>query len=207
MDLLRSSVGGELTMMQELVDQINKTARKATDDMHTALPGEITAFDPGTCMASVQPKAKFKKPNGETMDFPVISGVPVVFPQSEGVTIAWPIKAGDGCLVVFSESALDYWMYGQETDTVLKFDLSNAIAIPGLKAAGNPAMATACAENAVVVNAGGTTLKVKPDGVTIDGNLTVNGKIDATGDVTGSGKSLVGHTHTGDSGGSTSSPV
>ena len=34
----------------------------------------------------------------------------------------------------------------------------------------------------------------------------VNGKIDATGDVTGSGISLATHTHTGDSGGSTSTP-
>ena len=28
-------------MMQEFVDQINKSARSATEDMHTALPGEI----------------------------------------------------------------------------------------------------------------------------------------------------------------------
>ena len=30
-------------MMQEFVDQINKSARSATEDMHTALPGEIVA--------------------------------------------------------------------------------------------------------------------------------------------------------------------
>lgn len=30
-------------MMQEFVDQINKSARSATEDMHTALPGEIKA--------------------------------------------------------------------------------------------------------------------------------------------------------------------
>ena len=115
-------------MKQELVDQVAKTARKATENMHTALPGEIVKFDAAKGLASVQPKAKFKKPNGETLDFPVITGVPVVFPQSANVSIAWPIKPGDGCLIVFCESALDFWMYGKETDTALSFDLSNAVA-------------------------------------------------------------------------------
>lgn len=194
-------------MMQEFVDQINKTARKATEDMHTSLPGEITAFDPGTGMASVQPKAKFKKPSGETMDFPVVTGVPVQFPQSANATIAWPIKPGDGCLLVFSESALDYWMYGKETDTVLKFDLSSAIAIPGLSAKGNAAMQTACAEDAVVVVVGGTTLKVTSEGVTVIGKLTVEGEIVAAGDVKANKSiSLATHTHGGDSGGSTTPP-
>ena len=98
-------------------------------------------FDAAKGLASVQPKAKFKKPNGETLDFPVITGVPVVFPQSANVSIAWPIKPGDGCLIVFCESALDFWMYGKETDTALSFDLSNAIAITGLSPKGRDAMA------------------------------------------------------------------
>ncbi len=164
-------------MLQELVDQINKTARKATENMHTALPGEIVKFDAAVGLASVQPKAKFKKPNGEMMDFPVITGVPVVFPQSANVSIAWPIKPGDGCLIVFCESALDFWMYGQETDTALSFDLSNAIAITGLSPKGRDAMKIACDEDAAVIKAGSTILKVKADGVFITGNLTVEGGV------------------------------
>jgi hypothetical protein len=192
-------------MTQEFVDQVNKTAQKAVEGMHTALPGKVTAFDPETCLASVQPVAKYKKPNGETMDYPVITGVPVVFPRSGSITVAWPVKAGDGCLLVFAESALDYWQYGKETDTDLKFDLSNAIAIPGLAAEGCPAMRAAAEENAVVVTVGSTALKVTQDGVTISGKLTVEGEITAT-DVKAKGISLATHTHTGDSGGSTSAP-
>ena len=194
-------------MLQEFVDQVNKTAQKTIEGMHTALPGEITAFDPASGMASVQPKAKFKKPNGETMDFPAVTGVPVVFPQSANVTIAWPIKPGDGCLLVFSELALDYWMYGKETDTVLKFDLSSAIAIPNLYAKGSAVMQTACSENAAVIVAGDTTLKVAPGGVTVVGKLTVEGEIVAAGDVKANKSiSLATHTHGGDSGGSTTPP-
>ena len=149
-------------MMQEFVDQINKSARSATEDMHTALPGEIKSYDPDKGVATVLPKAKFTKPDGSMMDFPEISGVPVMFPQSKNVTIAWPIKKGDGCLLVFSEQALDYWMYGKETDTKLKFDLTNAIAIPNLTSGGNSTMKLACDEDAVAIAAGDTKAKITP---------------------------------------------
>lgn len=200
-------------MLQEFVKSVKETARKATNDMHTAVPAVITSYDAAKGVAVVQPKAKFKKPNGETMDYPSISGVPVAFPQSANVTIAFPIKAGDNCLLVFAESALDYWMYGKETDTELHFDLSNAIAIPNISTKGNDAMQIACDEDAAVVKAGGTILKVKSDGVHIEGDVfikgdvSVEGAITATNDVkANSSISLATHTHTGDSGGSTSAP-
>lgn len=160
-------------MIQEFVDQINKSARSATDDMHTALPGEIKNYDPTKGIATVLPKAKFTKPDGGTMDFPEIAGVPVMFPQSKNVTIAWPIKPGDGCLLVFSEQALDYWMYGNETDTKLKFDLTNAIAIPNLVSGENATMQAACDEDAVVITAGDTKVKIAPEVVQATVNETM----------------------------------
>ena len=213
---MRREKGGKETMLQELVNEMKNQMKKTTEGMHTALPGEITVFDPGKGLATVQPKAKFKKPNGETMDFPVVSGVPVVFPQVMGqdATIAYPIKPGDGCLIVFAESALDYWMYGKETDTTLWFDLSNAICIPGLFTKANATMQEACSNNAVVVNVSGTKLTVKSGVVQIDaasvvinGDVTLNGSMTATGDVkANSSISLATHTHGGDSGGSTTGP-
>lgn len=194
-------------MMQEFVDNVRKTAKKAVSEIHTAVPAVITAFDAAKGIATVQPKAKFKKPNGETMDYPSVSGVPVVFPQSANVTIAFPIKAGDNCLLVFGEKPLDYWLYGKETDTELSFDLSNAIAIPSLSTTGNAAMQMACDEDAAVVQAGDTILKVKSDAVYIKGDLKIEGKITATDDVLANESiSLAKHIHTGDSGGSTSAP-
>lgn len=194
-------------MMQEFVESVNKVAKKTVSQIHTAVPAVITAFDAGKGLATVQPKAKFKKPNGETMDYPAIGGVPVVFPQSQNVTIAFPIKAGDNCLLVFGEKALDYWLYGKETDTELNFDLSNAIAIPSLATVGNAAMQMACDEDAAVVQTGDTVLKVKGDAIYIKGDLKVEGKITATDDVLANESvSLANHIHGGDSGGTTSKP-
>ena len=39
--------GGEI-MLQEFVEQVEKTARSVMEEMHTAIPGKITAFNAGT---------------------------------------------------------------------------------------------------------------------------------------------------------------
>ena len=71
-------------MMQEFVQQISDTVKRGIRGIHTAMPGKVLAFDPGKCVATVQPAMKYKKPDGKTIDFPQITGVPVVFPQGAG---------------------------------------------------------------------------------------------------------------------------
>ena len=173
-------------MMQEFVQGIQNTVQRGLRGIHTAMPGRIVSFDAAKGIATVKPAMKFKKPDGKTMDFPQVTGVPVVFPQGagQGATIAFPVKPGDGCLLVVAEQSLDYWQYGQETSTDLAFDMTNAICIPGLFAQGNPAVADACAQNAVIVDVKGTRLTVKGGSVTIsapevtvEGNLTVTGSL------------------------------
>ena len=105
-------------------------------------------------------------------------------------------------------------MYGQETDTDLAFDLTNAICIPGLFVKPNPVVKDACDNNAIIVDVKGTRITVKKDLVQIDskkvkinGDIEVDGSITATKDIIASSRvSLTNHTHTGDSGGSTSQP-
>lgn len=79
--------------------------------------------------------------------------------------VAFPVKPGDGCYLVISEQSLDYWMYGQETGTNLKFDLTNAVAIPGLFAKANTVVAEACSQDAIIVDVSGTRLTVKSNGL------------------------------------------
>lgn len=177
-------------MMQEFVQEVTDTVKDTLKGVHTAIPGSIVSFDPGTGLATVLPTMKFKKPNGTTVDFPQVTGVPVVFPQSMGqqATIAYPVKAGDGCLIIVAEQSIDYWLYGQETDTDLDFDLTNSICIPGLFAKANPVMAEACNGNAVVVNVKGTKVTVKGGSVQVDaGTITLNGNVTVSGNFTTQG--------------------
>lgn len=108
-------------------------------------------------------------------------------------------------MLVVSEQALDYWQYGQETDTDLAFDLTNAICIPGLFVQPNPIVKTACEQNAIIVDVEGTKITVKKDLVQIDGkdivingDLRVNGQITASEDIIASDRiSGTHHTHMG----------
>lgn len=212
-------------MMQEFVEAVKNTVINELRDLHTAVPGKIISFDASTGLATVLPVMKFKKPDGTSIDYPQITGVPVMFPQGYGqsAAIAFPVKAGDGCLIIVAENSIDYWLYGQETDTNLSFDMTNAICIPGLFAKANADMKQACDENAVVVNCSGSKIVLKKgqaqitaETVTINGNLKVNGnvsaqnisavKVSGSEDVTGGGISLKSHTHNDDSNVSTSVP-
>lgn len=179
-------------MLAEFVQEVNNMVKDNLKGVHTALPGTIVSFDPGSGLATVLPSMKFKKPDGKTVDFPQVTGVPVVFPQVMGqqATIAFPVKPGDGCLIIVAEQSIDYWLYGQETDTDLDFDLTNSICIPGLFAKANPVMAAACGGNAVVVDVKGARVTVKAGSVQVDaatitlnGNVTVNGNFTTRGGV------------------------
>ena len=69
-------------MMQEFVHETNKAIQEALKGVHTSMPGKIVSFDPSTGLATVLPTMKFRKPDGTTMEYPQITGVPVMFPQS-----------------------------------------------------------------------------------------------------------------------------
>lgn len=167
-------------MMQELVSEIKRMARDEVNGAHTALPAEIVSYDAAKGLAVVQPKAKYKKPNGETIDFPEVDGVPVLFPQNKDFSIAFPVKPGDNCLLIFADQSLDFWLYGKETDTELKHDLSNALAIPNINTTGNPDMMEACDEDAVVIRAGESKTKVRTDLILLDGSTLIEAKVGST---------------------------
>ncbi len=176
-------------MMQEFVQEVKKIIDENVQGLHTAIPGVILSFDPGNGLATVLPSMKFKKPDGTKIDYPQITGVPVVFQQVMGqqATIAYPIKPGDGCLIIAAEQSIDFWLYGQETDTDLPFDLTNSICIPGLFVKANSVMQDACSNNAIVADVQGTRMTIKDGNVTIDskkvnitGDLEINGTITST---------------------------
>lgn len=165
-------------MLNELVSQIDKRIDKAIRNIHTAIPGRIVSVDTSACRCTVQPVMRYKLPTGKTIAYPQISGVPIVFPQAMGqnTTIAYPVSAGDSCLLIISEQSLDFWMYGQETSTDLAYDLTNAICIPGLFTSANSAFRDAIAEGSVIIRNGSQQIKVGTGGIYLFGNVKVNGQ-------------------------------
>lgn len=110
---------------------LRNAVMRILNGVHTSMPGIIVSFDPLQNRAVVQPALNKKYVTGP-MALPIVNNVPVIFPPN----VVFPIIPGDYCLLVFSERANDLWLAngGQVTpDDPRKFDLSDAVAIPGLK--------------------------------------------------------------------------
>ena len=186
-------------MIQELSQQIEETARAVVDEIHTALPGTIVSFDPGSGTATVKPNGKYVTADGKSLDYPQITDVPVTFPfcQTAGVGIAFPLGKGDSCLIVISEVELDEWRTGAESEGALRFDLISAMCVPGLLEGGGDMISKACQNNAVVVGAGDVEIMVSDAGVVItsgnikmtvsDAGVAISGDLKVDGNISSSG--------------------
>ena len=111
---INRSIGDHMT--PNYTKNIKNYMQDYTQDIHTALPGRIIRFDADLCEATVKPYGKYRKadentPNKEKIDYPEIHGVPVFFPQSIGqkVTIVYPVKPDDECLLIYNEKSLETW--------------------------------------------------------------------------------------------------
>ena len=164
-------------MQHELVKSIKDLVQDEMSEIHTAMPGRIEYVDEAKCLANVTPLLKKKFRNGNTIGYPLITGVPILFPMSGKTEFVFPVKPGDTCLLIISEQSLDMWMFEMETHADLPFDLSNAVCIPGFFNKAPKSLGTALEEDAVIVKAESTVLKVSPEGITVDGNLNVTGNI------------------------------
>lgn len=174
-------------MLHEFVGQIEKTARSVMEEMHTAIPARIVSFDPGMGQATVKPYGTFTTGAGKKMEYPAVTGVPVIMPQCQSldVQIAFPVVSGNDCLIIVSEQELDSWLGGGESENNMRFDLTSAVAIPGASRKGSNALQEACSTQSVIINNGGTKFSVSKNGVEIVGNLSVKGNISCTGSYPG----------------------
>lgn len=177
----------------ELAQNIEDMINAGIGGIHTACPATIISFDAGSCIATVNPSMVFYKCDDETINYPVITNVPVFMPHAGSAQITYPVKAGDSCLLVFAERSIDEWLGKGSTDNhdPRRYDLTDAFCFVGMMP-----VQSISADNVEVINAG-TKISVTPSNtINIVGNINVQGSITCTGDVQGGGISLIGHTHT-----------
>lgn len=107
----------------DLVEALSGLVKSHLLEMNTCLPGEIVSYENG--YARVKPVAKKRYADGDILDFPVIPKVRICWPTFSGGTagVKGPVKAGDKCLLVFSQQAID------NGDDRRMFDLTDAYAI------------------------------------------------------------------------------
>lgn len=105
-------------------------------DVHTTLPGRILKYEGHESRkAEVEVSVNIPTNTGEFITVKPIANVPVVFPSVGSSSMLFPIKKGDGVLLLFSETGIGNFLNGTETtnaDNYSKFKMTDCIAIPGL---------------------------------------------------------------------------
>lgn len=106
--------------------------------LRVALPGIIQSFDPEAVTCVVQPAINGTQTddsgNEQPASLSLLTDVPVIFPRGGGVTLTFPVKAGDECLIIFSDRCIDFWWQSggvQDPVDSRQHDLSDAFAIVG----------------------------------------------------------------------------
>src|SRR5271169_353980 len=124
-----------MTSPSTMTDAIRNGVLYQLLNVHTAFPGKILSFDFIKRSASIQPQINKSYTDGTIQPLPILNNVPIIFPFASGSSISFPINAGDYCLVVSCERAIDYWLttgIQSAPEDPRKFDLSDSVAIMGL---------------------------------------------------------------------------
>ena len=185
-----SSMNGANETANSITDMIGNEI----DKVNTSIPGIIQSYNASSNRAVVVPNGKRIFPDGRKLDYPAIYDVPVVFPTSMGGScgVTFPIKSGDACLVVFSQENMQSFLGGQDVEDNKRFQLNDAIAIPGLYS-----NATQGADPSGVCLFFGSS-KVTLDGSGFHGQLSDGTNFNFSGgDLVVNGISLTKHTHGG----------
>lgn len=152
--------------MDDIVNLLKKLSNHVSNSIRVCMPAKIETYDFKTQQASVKIDMKELYDNGSSVDYPVVSGVPVVFMSSGGASITMPVNRGDSCLLIYADRDMSNWLLGgtgQKPDSTRMHNLSDAIAIMGLF----PFASGPRAENNtdVLINYSGSKIMLKPNGV------------------------------------------
>ncbi len=213
---------GRVSTLNTVIDDAITSRLK---QVHTCTPGIIDEFDPATGLASIQPSIKRLLVNGKEITLPKLTNCPIGNLKAGNYTITLPVAQGDECMIHFTERSMDAWIkFG---DVRLPNDkrmhsLSDAYFIP-MSTSESKATSSYDTENLVIrstsnavkitLNANDNSITLDaPGGVTMNGDVSVIGALDVTGNSTASnhisgGISGSGHTHTGNQGSPTSGPI
>jgi hypothetical protein len=123
--------------IQDLSELLDIHEAAILGKIHTGIIARVTSFD-SSGSVDVQPLYRMEFEDGENIQFPEIPNVPICYPVSGTFEITFPLEVGDSVFLSFSERSLDEWKSNNSTDyrpaAKRKFDLSDAVAIPIMRA-------------------------------------------------------------------------
>lgn len=120
------------------VETFLRNNENLSSNLRVASPGIIESFDPATQTVSVKLAIRERVGNEtgvvQDLQLPLLVDVPIVIPRAGGFCLTLPIKTGDECLVIFSDTCIDAWFSNGGVQAQLenrRHDLSDGFAILG----------------------------------------------------------------------------
>ena len=181
----------------EIKTIIKDWTNEQINEVYTALPGKVIDYNPKVNRARVRPTGKYKTDDGRDFEYPDIYNAPCYFPMGmcgkAGIT--FPIKGGDGCLIVFSKEQMTDWLsnYESDLDDPRSHSINDAIVLPGLYSAAVPSNMEHSED--VCIFLGNALLQLNDS--EFKGEVAGTNFRFADGDLVVNGISLVHHTHGG----------
>jgi hypothetical protein len=99
------------------------------------LPAEVQSYDSSKRKATVKPQIKLRTKKDTLLTIPPIDNVPVQFVGSGEFVLKYPLKKGAKGILLFAEEGIGAWLKGKTdvaADSLAKFNLTDAVFIPGL---------------------------------------------------------------------------
>ena len=130
------------------------------------MPASVESYDFKTQKADIKIDMQELYHNGTSLDYPVLSGVPVIFPRCGGASITMPISRGDTCLVMFLDRDSTAWLLGGKNlkpKSMRSHHLSDAVAIMGLSPFTNKSPSKNNTD--MLISFDGSFVTLKPKGI------------------------------------------
>lgn len=211
--------------------------------LRCALPGIVQSFDqgpPATVSVLVATNEYVQQNTGGAtgplsvkttpVQLPVLSNVPVQWPQGGGWNVTFPIQAGDECIVVFLDTMLDIWFQNGGLNNIpidpRRHNLSDGIAIFGVRSTprgldnySTDSMQIRNDDSSVVIDLSDDGVTITAPAITVNatGEVEVNAEtvtiagsssVTISSNTTIDGRVFLDHAHGGVmSGGSSTGPV
>ncbi len=190
-----------------LYDAITNATAAMQASLWTALPCFVVSVADDGQHAHMQPaiKSVILAPDGTTkaVDLPVLPNVPLHFPRGGGVSMTFPVAAGDEGLVIFSSRPTDSWRQSGDVQGQIDarmHDLSDGFALIGFRSAPSALSNVSTGSTQIRSDDGKQIIDIHPSGgltFTSEGSsvaITADGIDLVSGRLTHNGKNI-GSTH------------
>lgn len=173
---------------REYLNELEETVRMAMDErlkeVWTTMPAIIQSFNATamTCVAQVAIQSKITnivKGTSQMVSIYPCVDCPAVFVGGGGLTLTFPVKQGDECLLFFAKSCIDaWWQQGgvQPPAEYRMHDLSDGFALVGVRSQPRVLTGGVSTTKAQLRNDAGT-LMIEVDPVADKINLTAAGGV------------------------------